>query len=192
MFDLEALTQSVAYLLRKHGGRLDCGKLVKLMYLADRQAIKESSSSITEDDYCSLDRGPAATRLYDLLTGGGEPPAQREWDSLFKREGDDLIALKDDIPFDWLSEHNTDILDAVDARFGCMSAEEISEWTHNPANCPEWRDPHGGRLPITKADIMKALGFDEEYIAFVIEDDAIYDAEERYLQGLESKATSDK
>ena len=60
---------------------------------------------------------------------------------------------------------------------GC--ADEISEWTHNPANCPEWRNPHGGRLPITKADIMGALGYSEEYIAFVLEDDAIYDAEER-------------
>ena len=59
------------------------------------------------------------------------------------------------------------------------SAEEISEWTHNPANCPEWKNPHGGRLPITKADIMAALGFNVEYIASVLEEDAICDAEER-------------
>ena len=192
MFDIEKLTQSVAWLLGKHGGRLNCAKLMKLMYLADRESLKGDSGTITGDDYCSLDKGPVPVRLYALATGGGEAEAQDSWDALFKREGDDLVLLKGDILFDWISEYATDMLAAVDARFGGMSADEISEWTHNPANCPEWRNPHGGRLPITKADIMGALGYSEEYIAFVLEDDAIYDAEERYLQRLESKATPDK
>ena len=179
MFDIEALTHSVGWLLSKYGGRLDSAKLVKLMYIADREAMKDDGASITGDDYCALDKGPAAVRLLDLIIGGGEAKYQKEWDALFKKEGGDVVLLKDNPPHDWLSEFDIEVLDAVDARFHGMSAEEISEWTHNPANCPEWKNPHGGRLPITKADIMAALGFNVEYIAAVLEDDAIYDAEER-------------
>ena len=199
MFDIEKLTQSVAWLLSKYGGRLNCNKLVKLMYLADKEALKGACVTITKDDYCSLPKGPAAVRLCDLIIGGGASGSadrdsgqayarsyaadssrakhQKEWDALFRREGDDLVALKD-VPRDWISDYEIDALDAVDARFHDMSADEISEWTHNPANCPEWRDPHGGRLPITKADILRAIGRTDRQIAIILEEDAIYDEED--------------
>ena len=118
--------------------------------------------------------------------GGGEAKEQNERDALFKKEGDDIAALKD-VPRDWISDYEIDALDAVDARFHGMSAEEISEWTHNPASCPECRGPHGGRLPITKADILRALGFGEDYIAFVLEEDAIYDEEDAIFARLSGK-----
>lgn len=206
MFDIEALTHSVGWLLSKYGGRLDSAKLVKLMYIADREAMKDDGASITGDDYCALDKGPAAVRLLDLIIGGGASGSadrdsgqassrakhQKEWDALFKKEGGDVVLLKDNPPHDWLSEFDIEVLDAVDARFHGMSAEEISEWTHDPANCPEWKNPHGGRLPITKADIMAALGFNVEYIASVLEEDAIYDAEERAWERYYSEKDSSR
>ena len=141
MFDLEKLARPAAWLLRKYGGRLEGAKLVKLMYLADRAAIGETCIPITGDGYCSLKSGPVRRRLCALAHGEGEAEAHREWDALFGREGRDIVALKGNIPCDWLSERETGILDAVDARFHEMSADEMSEWIRNPQNCPEWRKP---------------------------------------------------
>ena len=190
MFDMEKLVEAVAWLLRKHGGRLSAAKLAKLIYLSDRESMSDDGFSITGDSYCALPTGPAPARLYALMEGTGDDKAQKEWDLLFTNDGGDIAALKADIPFDWLSEFDTDILNAADALFGHMSEEELSSWTHCTANCPEWQDPQGGRLPIAKADILKALGFSEEEIAAVLEEDAIYDAEaqgwERYYKEKEA------
>lgn len=155
------------------GGRLDGGKLAKLIYLADRNAIAEHCTAITGDDYCSMPEGPVPSRLCDLIKGKGD--AQEEWDAVFRREGSEVVALRE-LPCDWLSELETDILDAVDSRFGSMSAEELSEWTRNPANCPEWKAPQGEPLPISKADILRALGKGDEAIAFILEEDAAHEA----------------
>lgn len=189
MFDLEKLTQSVAYLLRKYNGQLNYTKLIKLMYLADKEAMRRQSATITGDDYFSLNMGPVASRLYNLIKGEGEPAAQKVWNELFEvKEEYNIAVLKNDVPRDWISDFEIDILDDVDSRFHNMEWNELVNWTHDPANCPEWKNPHGSSIPITKEDMMKAVGFDDEYIAFVIEDDAIYEEEEQYLKELENRA----
>lgn len=175
MFDLIRTAQATACLLRKHNGRLNYTKLIKLMYLADREAINELCIPITGDDYYSMKNGPVGSRLLELIKGKGEAASQKKWDALFKREDYDIVAIKSDIPRDWLSDCEIDALNAVNDRFGRMDWRELVEWTHNPANCPEWRDPQGGRLPITKTDIMSALGFSDEAIESAQEDFALYE-----------------
>ena len=174
MFDLVRTAQAAAYLLRKHGGRLNCKKLVKLMYLADRKAIDEHCIPITGDGYRAMAAGPVLERLSALMQGEAAPELQGRWDALFKREGDDVSCLKE-LPRDWLSDFELDILDETCSRFGGMSAGELSEWTHNPENCPEWKAPQGEGEPIELEDIMRALGFDEKAIESAQEDLALYE-----------------
>ena len=174
MFDLVRTAQATAYLLRKHGGRLNCAKLVKLMYLADRKAIDERCIPITGDDYCAVATGPVLVRLSALAEGSADPDIQGRWDALFKREGDDLIGLKE-LPRDWLSDFELGILDETCSRFGGMSAAELSEWTHNPENCPEWQAPQGKRESIELEDIMRALGFDDVDMDVAQEKLAVYE-----------------
>ena len=80
-----------------------------------------------------------------------------------------------ELPRDRLSDFELDILDETCSRFGGMSAGELSEWTHNPENCPEWKAPQGEGEPIELEDIMRALGFDEKAIESAQEDLALYE-----------------
>jgi uncharacterized phage-associated protein len=48
-FDERKAAQAAAYLLKKHDGRLNFMKLIKLLYLADRKSLLENGKPITGD-----------------------------------------------------------------------------------------------------------------------------------------------
>lgn len=53
-------TQAAARLLRNRGGKMSYMKLIKLLYLADREALAQWGRSITTDTYVSMDKGRLA------------------------------------------------------------------------------------------------------------------------------------
>ena len=190
MFKVEKLAAVVAYLLQKHEGRMDCTKLIKLVYLFDRKAIGARGRPMTGDDYCARPKGPVGENLYALIKGK-KPPAWGEGSELYKRshsaarritrdartlwndrfvtEGAELVARAPDLPTGWLSQANEDALDELDARFHDATAEELVEWTH--ANCPEWSNPAPAeKKPITLAQILKATGWSKDDAKWAIEE----------------------
>ena len=48
-------------------------KLIKLLYLADREALLRWGRPITFDAYVSMDRGPVLSSVLDLINGGTAP-----------------------------------------------------------------------------------------------------------------------
>lgn len=95
MFDFDASAQAACQFLRRHGGRMPRAKLAKLAYLAERKAIEDDCTPITGDSFVALKTGPVPANLYALLMGEGEEQAQKRWDARFKREGEDVVALKE-------------------------------------------------------------------------------------------------
>ena len=72
--------------------------------------------------------------------------------------------------FDELSESDIEILEEIWQTFGGMNEDELSEWTHQPENIPEWQDPDGGSIPISLKTIMENVGVenvDEHYAQWV-------------------------
>ena len=61
-------TQAAARLLRNRGGRMSYMKLIKLLYLADREALSRWGRPITTDKYVSMDKGPVLSRVLDGST----------------------------------------------------------------------------------------------------------------------------
>ncbi len=51
VFSTEKATQVAVVLLKLSGGRMDYRKLMALLYIADRESIKETSTPITGDSY---------------------------------------------------------------------------------------------------------------------------------------------
>ena len=80
-FNERKATQAAAHLLRLHGGRMSCMKLIKLLYLADREALLTWGRPISTDRYVSMDRGPVLSRVLDLATDGGDPGTPSIWAS---------------------------------------------------------------------------------------------------------------
>ena len=113
MFNIEKLIQACNYLLKKSNGVQNYTKLIKLLYLADKESLKNSLQTITGDTYVSMDNGPVLSNLFDLIKGKYHGRAQNLWDSRFIRDGYDLVVATDRIPYGELSGFEMKILDDI-------------------------------------------------------------------------------
>lgn len=62
-FNDRKATQAAALLLQLRGGKMSYMKLIKLLYLADREALLQWGRPITTDRYVSMNRDPVLSRI---------------------------------------------------------------------------------------------------------------------------------
>lgn len=178
--NVEKLVQLTYYLLQKYDNRLNYTKLIKLLYLADREAFKVSGLSLSGDVYYSLDNGPVLSGLLDLIHGKyRDKDAQNLWNSRFARDSFDLVTVVDRIPLSKLSEFDREILDKVDNQFHDSDYGFLIQYLHNKDNCPEWKNPNGSRFPIKIEEILANVGKSSEEIEFIMQENALYEEEEK-------------
>ena len=130
-------------------------KLIKLLYIADRDAIAAYGSPITGDHYVSMDYGPVLSKTYDIIKTPPEPGYGRVgeiWNHRIARENYDVRLLNDEEPV--LSQADQSLARAVYEEHKDHDQFTIAELTHD---FPEWRDPAGISLPIDYEDILGAL-----------------------------------
>ncbi len=157
-FNSRKAAQIAAFFCDKEGGLMPVLKLVKLIYLADREFLAECGLTISNDLHVSMRHGPVNSVTYDLIGGGIEAD---EWSSLIAdKEGHNvtLARARVDSDDDELSDAEIDAMNRVWDRFGAMSKYGIRDWTH--LNCPEWEDPNGSSLPIPLERTLRFLGVD--------------------------------
>lgn len=183
--DREKLYQSVGYLIEKHGGRLNYMKLIKLLYIADREMINQTGYPITGDSYCSMKNGPVLSRLYDLIRGKDFGPDQIAWNGLFRttqyiltRSDDGVLELGD------LTPREISILDCVSDKFQNHTQFDLCDYLHQRDLFPEVEWQESGRtsraLPIDS--IRHALGFSDAEIAEIHADDELLEKENAVLR----------
>lgn len=165
MFSEQRVAQMAAYLLQKRGGRMAYIKLLKLLYLADREAMGKWGESISGDCFVSMPHGPVLSQTYDLIRGGGSA-VEGGWDFWIKDEDNYEVSLRHRDArrdgFDELSDAELEILDGVFEKFGRMKRFEITRYTHD--HCAEWEDPHGSSFPISPEAVYRALETKEEKV----------------------------
>lgn len=169
LFDEKRTAHAAAFLLHKAGGRLPVLKLMKLMYLAERESLRKFGEPICGDTPVSMPHGPVLSMTYDLL-GGNASSQEDGWDCWMEDREGNAIALRDPSmirsPEDdllQLSDGDLEILERVWIEFGHMSKFEIRDYTHD-GGCPEWTDPKGSSRPIPMAKLLKELGYSDEGI----------------------------
>lgn len=183
--DVEKLIQLTYYLLQKYDNRLNYTKLIKLLYLADREAFKESGVSLSGDVYYSLDNGPVLSGLLDLIHGKySDKDAQNLWNARFAKDSFDLITVVDRISLAKLSEFDREILDKIDNQFHDNDYGFLIRYLHDKNNCPEWKNPNGSRFPIKIEDILANLGKSKDEIDFIMQENALYKEEEKVFASL--------
>ena len=154
-------TQAAACLLRLHGGAMSHMKLIKLLYLADREALLRWGRPISFDWYFSLPHGPVLSFTLDKINADRDPEALSYWHRFIsERQGHEVMLLAQ-APQDELSAAEQGLLGDIFRTFGKMSQWELRDFSHR---LPEWRDPQGSRLPIELRDILAAEGRTEEDI----------------------------
>ena len=115
-------------------------KLIKLLYLADRQALIDTGLPITGDRMMSLDYGPVLSRTLDQITLGAppEPSDSLPWFEYVTPPEDYNVSARKAPESDLLSEYEIEVLQAVYEQFGGMNRWALVQYTHT---LPEWHDP---------------------------------------------------
>lgn len=158
-FREDRAAQAAACLLRLRGGTMSYLKLIKLLYLADRQALAQLGRPITHDRFVSMQYGPVLSSTLDLINTEPNPEKWSYWHTYISAPRDWEVTLLRDAPVDQLSRAEEAILNEVFDRFGQWSRWELVKYTHE---LPEYTDPDGSSVQIPLRRILVGTGKTEE------------------------------
>lgn len=175
-FKEKKTTQAALYLLKKRGGQMSYMKLIKLLYMADRESLRLWGHPITYDSYVSMNKGPVLSQTYALLIEG-TPKEDNYWAKHISPPSNYEVGItKEEDEFDELSEIDRQTLDAVFALYGRLDRWSLVEKLHK--ELPEWKNPGNSSIPISLRELLLAVGKTEEETALIEDElEAIADAE---------------
>lgn len=165
MFNERKVAQMAAFLLRKCDDRMPHLKLMKLLYLADRESMERFGAPISGDRIVAMPHGPVLSMTLNLMDGDIES-TPGGWEELISDKENHELSLKHSITSDDLDElslADIDVLEAIWAQFGHMGKYEIRDYTHD--HCKEWTNPNGSSFPISYETVFRALGKPAEVAA---------------------------
>jgi len=158
-FGTRKIVEAVAVLLKscpeRSMGRM---RLLKLLYIADRESLREVRRPIIGTELTSMKWGPLHSKVYDMAKG---PPDDDEtWGRFLDNKGR-YVVLGDDPGHGTLSRYEIRMLQATADKHRDMTDSQLSAITHD---FPEYKrnDPGGSSRPIPMHDILEAIGLAEE------------------------------
>lgn len=154
-FDFPRTCQAVAHLLRNvPGRRMNYMRLVKLLYIAERECIRDSGRGLTGSAAVAMQRGPVLEDVLRLIRN--EHPDSPEWAEHFRVDGYHLVMLSDP-GADILSPFVSRKLSEIAARHEKDDEWAMVEITHQ---LPEWvkNNPGQSSKSIPLEDILEAVG----------------------------------
>jgi len=177
--DKDKVTAMVAYFLSRARARgesqLSKLKLIKLLYLAERQFILDAGESMTDDDLVNMPKGPALSKTLNLLNllekqtpASAKPRKQKRntdwnWTYYFEFAPEYNFQLRpqvsdaeiEELYFHGFSDLDEEVLDKIWAKFGSWTQNRLIAYTHK---LPEWEDPQGSSKPIDYKTILLGSG----------------------------------
>ena len=163
-FNERRATEAAARLLKLRGGRMSYLKLIKLLYLLDREALLSWGRPVTTDRYVSMDNGLVVSRIYDLIREEPVPGSGPIWRRYISAPQEWEVALLAEPETDELSRVEESLIDEIFKKFGHMSRWDLVQVSHE---LPEWQDPNGSAIPIQYRDILRAGNKTDSEIAAV-------------------------
>jgi uncharacterized phage-associated protein len=158
-FNIAKTIQASAVLLKaEQTNRMSRLRLLKLLYISDREALTERARPITGDRPVAMDHGPVLTNTYDLIKG--EDFLATEWDKYIKREGRDAVLTSDPGVGD-LSRYEIAKLHDVARRFQDRDDWDVAEFTHTFDEWIKNKPQKGSSNPIPDDDVLAATGLSQ-------------------------------
>ena len=154
VFNEKKATQAAVRLLERSGGPTHIMNLVRMLYLADREAILRWGQPITHDRFVFLKHGPVLVHVLGLLIEVEEPgKTPSAWAARIRLRDGSVEAHGEPDPLQ-LSAEELEVLDDVARQHGGKAPWELAKATRS---LPEWREPtRAGALPFTAQDIVAA------------------------------------
>lgn len=154
-FGTRKIVEAIATLLRSEGSRrMGCLRLLKLLYIADRESLRETGRPIVGTKPVAMDYGPLHSEAYDLIKGahwGAET-----WAQFIQKDGHE-VELTDDPGVLTLSRYEIDTLTETARKYRDTEDFDLAALTHT---FPEWKANwrEGTSRPIPMEDIIEAVG----------------------------------
>lgn len=164
-FDVEKALQAINVVLEHEAEQtkadsIDCIRLLKLLYIADRESLKETGSPITGDEVYAMDHGPVLSEVYNAIQDKSRYAAP--WSHFIVRDGD-KVSLSTDPGRAKLSRYDVEKLKEVTKRYHKTGTWQLVHITHK---FPEWKKFYvpDTSTPIPLRSILESLGFAEAQI----------------------------
>ena len=158
-FDFQKALQAVAVLLEyERMRRMSYMRLLKLLYIADRECLLLTGKTITGDNAYAMKRGPVLSRVYDLIRG--QSPRAGDWDQFVHTDRYE-VELVSDPGRGELSRYEVAKLKEVSDRYRDLDEWALSDETHK---LTEWSKnfPGGDAAgPIPWDDVFASAGCPE-------------------------------
>lgn len=178
-FDEKKATQATGLLIQKSGGSINYMKLIKILYLANREALARWGKPIVPDGFYSLPRGPILSRVLSLINEQLRPGTPSFWKDHISAPQDYSIKLTQDPGCDEFSRREVSLLYEVFSKYGRMSEWDLVDWCHK--HLKEWKDPEGSCIEIEPAEILAAAGWKQEEIREQLKELGAYQTEQRLV-----------
>jgi len=140
-------------------------KLIKLMYMSERESFTRYGEPLTGDKLCSMDHGPIMSITLDHINDFIESE-ENGWDYWISDREDHQVALRvDENPTEkltQLSDADIEILSHIWGKYGHLDKYQIRDLSHEL--CSEWEAPDGSSSPIPYSRILRCVGYDAEEV----------------------------
>lgn len=140
-------------------------KLMKLLYLAEREALLKWRRPIIFDSCVSMDYGPVLSQTLNVLNGYSQ--SEGLWGKTISPPANYEVTLLNDPGANTLSDAEEQLITEIFERHGAESRWDICEMTHG---LPEWQDPHGSSIPIDYKDILRGAGMTPGEIESILDE----------------------
>jgi hypothetical protein len=146
-------------LLREAGGRMEYLRLLKLLYMADRESWDRYGRPITGDDYVSMDHGPVLSETYNRIKDEGTSEGfglEGWWEKTVERVSRYDVRLAAEPDLGPLSPAEVRLLKDTYDLYRDFETWPLVRHLHRILK--EWTNPKGSSINIFPEDILKALG----------------------------------
>lgn len=176
--NLRKTIQATGVLLRRErGSRMNYMRLLKVLYIADRECLRQLGHTITRDRYVAMERGPVLSTVLDLVKD--RDMRAKFWTKFFRTCGYQ-IEMTSHPGLGTLSKAEIDILHAVSEKYEGFDEWDMVKECHT---FPEWVDnqpPEGSVRDIPLAETILAVGRKED-AEHILEEESASSAFDRLL-----------
>lgn len=147
-------------------------KLLKLVYVVEEEYIKQAGIPLTPLSFTHLPMGPVSTFINKQITKNKAPLNQ--YINVNAISNQCWIKPKVKFSDDEFSEFDLQLIDDVLARFGHMSASELSEYTHRDGSLwKKMQDQFDGPPPATQNTFDMFRLLDDEDVNPMLRDSSL-------------------
>jgi len=145
-------TQAASLILERNNNELNYMKLIKLLYLIDREALNRWERTLTGDNYFSMKHGPVLSSVLDFINNNFHDESY--WYQYISEPYNYKVKLQKSTQYNELNNAEIELIKEIDNKYKSKNEWDMVEIVHN--ECAEWEYTDSA-LRIDIEDILKSL-----------------------------------